>query len=73
MQTNRSVRNAALAFCLVFGSACPLVGCGSGDSEAKPAPVNAEAQKATNEMLRNYGSQQAEMYRAKAAAKHKAQ
>jgi hypothetical protein len=49
-----------------------LTGCGSGDSEAKPAPINAEAQKKTDEMLKNYGNQYNQMYLEKAAAKRKA-
>jgi hypothetical protein len=64
-QLNRSLRGAVLAALLPW----LVAGCDSAGSEQKPAPISEETQKKTDEMLKNYGKQYGDMYKAKRAAK----
>jgi hypothetical protein len=63
MRMNRALVGAAIAIVLP----CLVVGCDSSGAEQKPAPISEEAQKKTDEMLKNYGKQYGDMYKAKKA------
>jgi hypothetical protein len=57
----------ALAFSVIAAAAG---GCGGNPENQAPAAISEETQKKTGEMLKNYGNQYNEMYKAKRAAQH---
>jgi hypothetical protein len=55
-----------VAMCVALVSTCATVGCESGGaSEPAAATISPEMEKKTQEMLKNYGKQYNDMYRAK--------
>jgi hypothetical protein len=54
-----------VAIGVALGVTCATGGCGPGGSEPAAAKISPEMEKKTQDMLKNYGKQYNEMYRAK--------
>jgi hypothetical protein len=54
-----------VAIGVALGVTCATGGCGPGGSEPAAARISPEMEKKTQDMLKDYGKQYNEMYRAK--------
>jgi hypothetical protein len=65
MRIVRLTGSNVVAIGVALGVACATGGCGPGGAEPTAAKISPEMEKKTQDMLKNYGKQYNEMYRAK--------